>query len=76
MFIKKEPQEELRRPRLDPETLKSFGFDELAKEYCELAIKIILKYPENNYTEEELKHCMPVHLHQILYKHKILYGEI
>ncbi|MGI6042138.1 MAG: hypothetical protein ACOYBH_07960 [Candidatus Alectryocaccobium sp.] len=76
MFRKKEPQEKLRRPHLDSETLKSFGFDALAKEYCELAIKIILKYPENNYTEEELKHCMPAHLHQILYKHKILYGEI
>ena len=76
MFRKKEPQEKLRRPILDPKISNSFGFDELAKEYCELAIKIILKYPENNYTEEELKHCMSVHLHQILYKHKILYGEI
>ena len=76
MFRKKEPQEELRRPDLDPEILKHFGFGELVKEYREIAIKNILTYPENKQTKEELMELASIYLHQIMRDHRLIYGEI
>lgn len=76
MFRKKEPQEELIKPKLDDGIIKSFGKKELTEEYREIAIKNILTYPENKYSKEELMELAAIYLHQIMQDHRLIYGEI